>query len=301
MVWCGILWYGMVRYVMVWYGMVSYGMVWYLMAIALHGWHGIAWHGMAWQGMVWYCIALHCMAWHGMVWYGMVWYGMAKYGMVWYGMVLWKWCGMVYWYRVWYGIMLYGMVWYGTILLSVLSSTFPIRHNFWSCWRSGRVTPQRGRFGGRYSSRHIDEFCAITLEMVHCIWKGTSGGQEIKEGRPPPPPPPPPSTPCILKVWLQNRFSVRTCPPQVSRPAACYLQRNCRKRRRDYLRGNWYTGSNDHVVQRWRESCGSKCQHCWSAVVSNLQWCDSTGSWDILVSGKQCCGKGAVRPLHTAR
>ena len=177
---CGMAWYGMIWYVMVWYGMVSYGMVSYGMV-----WYVMVWYGKVWYGMAW-CVME--MVWYGMVCYGngMVWYNGIRHGMVWYNGI---------WYR---------MVWYGMISLSVLLSTFPRRHNLWFCWRSGRVTPQRGRFGDRYSSRHIDECCAITLEMVHCIVKRNTlqAGHPFQEVHPPPhkTPTPPHPPPCILKV-----------------------------------------------------------------------------------------------------
>jgi len=41
-IWCVILWYGMVCYGIVWCGVVCYGMVWCV----------LVWYGMVWCGMV---------------------------------------------------------------------------------------------------------------------------------------------------------------------------------------------------------------------------------------------------------
>jgi len=47
MVWCGVVWYGVVW---VWYGtcMVRHGMVWYKCMVR----YGMAWFGMVWCGVI---------------------------------------------------------------------------------------------------------------------------------------------------------------------------------------------------------------------------------------------------------
>jgi len=55
MIWCNIIWYGIIWHNIIWYGMI---------------WHNIIWYGIIWHNIIWYGII-----WHNIIWYDMIWYG----------------------------------------------------------------------------------------------------------------------------------------------------------------------------------------------------------------------------------